>query len=439
MIWPPAFPIYSVLVWTPLAGALLSVCLGEGRASTRRKLSIGCACLSLALASTLALAIEPGAGPRELRRWVPPLGLSYDLSTDPFGSLLTLWVALLALLALASAGSRELGRRAICLIFITETALFGLVAASDGALFLAFYGTALLALTLLLGRFDDMKSFFLFQSAGASLAVAFVTIFYHLDRVQTGAPSAELARFSSLVTFPAFHNRMFLLGAAALAFAAPLFPFTSWVPRVTAALSTPGRLLVLGGWSLAGTLFFVRAVSPSTPRTQGALVVMALAALSTLYAGLAPRRSGGTPWAPLLVGAQGVVVLGLLSPSAEGVAAGRAAMLQLALALSAIALWKADSEEARGPAFESLIVVAMFVQASWLVLRELWTTEPVVTALAGVGVLSMAARVARALPPLSRRRVVPLLPILGLWILTLLSPSRFAPVDPRAPAPVEEE
>jgi NADH:ubiquinone oxidoreductase subunit 4 (subunit M) len=423
----------SVLVWTPAAGALLAALPGEDRAALRRTLSVGFAALSLALASTVAFTWEPGASPRELRRWIPSLGLSYDLFVDGFGSILVLWVALLALLALVSVGSRELGRRDTCLILLAETALLGLATASDGALFLAFYGAGLLVLTLLLGRAEEMKTFFSFQTAGATLAVVYVAISYHLTWVQTGFPSAEIARFSSLVTFPFFQSRMFLLGAAGVAFGAPLFPFTSGVSSATSALTTPGRLLLLGGWSLAGTLFFVRAVLPSYAGSDGALFVMVLAALSLLYAGLAPRRS----WAPLLVGFQGLVVLGLLSPTAEGVAAGRAGMLQLALALSTLALWKADSDDARGPAFTSGIALAMFLPASWFILREHWSAAPALTALAGLGLVLSMFRLVRALPPLSRRRSVLLLPLLGFWILSLLAPSRFLPADTKSPATAE--
>jgi hypothetical protein len=47
--------------------------------------------------------------------------------------------------------------------------------------------------------------------------------------------------------------------------------------------------------------------------------------------------------------------------------------------------------------------------------------------------------VVRTLPPLSPRRSVLLLPILGFWILSLLAPFRFLPEDAKAPATTEEE
>ncbi len=435
MSWPPASSILSVLVWTPAAGALLSALPAEDRWALRRKLSVGSAALSLALATTVSLAFEPGGSPRELRRWVPSLGLSYDFFVDGLGSVLVVWIAFLALLALVSVGSRELGRRAACLILLAETALFGLATAGDGAQFLAFYGAGLLALTLLLGRVGEMKKFFLFQAAGATLALVYIAISYHLIWVQTGFPSAEIARFPSLVMFPDFQNRMFLLGAAVVACAAPLFPLTSWISGAASALAIPGRLLLFGGWSLAGTLFFVRVVLPAHGRSEGAHYVMVLAALSLLYAGLASRRT----WAPLLAGFQGLVLLGLLSPTSEGVAAGRAGMLQLALALTTLALWQGDSEDARGTALTRGIAVAMFLPPCWVVLREQWSTAPALTAIAVLGLLLAMLRPERTFPPLSRRQRLLLLPLLGFWVFSLLASSRYLPVDSRTLATAEEE
>jgi NADH:ubiquinone oxidoreductase subunit 4 (subunit M) len=425
MNWPPA--ILSILVWAPALGAVLCF-LGSG--THRKRIGTVTAALSLALAAGLALTFEPEASPQELRRWIPPLGLTYDLQLDGFGSLLILWISLLALLAMLSSGARE--RHIESLILVSETALLGLATASDGALFLSFYGAGLLSTALLLGRTEAVKPFLVFQSAGAALAVVSIGVSYHLARIQTGFPSAEIARFSSLVTFPDFQTRMFLVGAAVVAFAAPLFPFTTWVKAQD--LTTEGRLLLLGGWSLAGTLFFTRSILPAYAGGGGAWLATALAALSVLYAGIGSRFS----WAALLVGFQGLIVLGLLSPTADGVAAGRAAMLQLAMVLSALALWTADTDE-RGPAFTSAIAIAMVLPPSWLVLLERWSDAPVLTALSGLGLVLMMFHLARMLPRLSWRRSWLLLPLLALWTLTLLAPSRFLPGGSSKPAALEEE
>ncbi len=426
MSWPPS--ILSVLVWTPALGALVSAIPGES--GHRRKIGVGFAALSLALAAALSFGFDPGASPRELRRWVPPLGLAYDLHLDGFGSLLILWVALLALMATIAPGSRD--RRETTLVLLAETALLGLATAGDAVLFLSFYGAGLLTMALLLAREEAMRTFLVFQSAGAALAVVSIGVAYHMARVQTGFPSAELARFSSLLAYPDSRGRMFLLGAGVVAFAAPLFPFASWVRA--REITTEARLLVFGGWSLAGTLFFVRTIPASYVEGEGARFVMALAALSLLYAGLGSRLS----WAPLLVGFQGLVVFGFLSPEVEGVAAGRVGMVQLAVTLSTLTTWTADSKEARGPALTSAIAVVMFLPPSWLILRQHWSGAPVLVTLAGLGLVLSMIHLGRSLPPLSRRRCLLLLPFLAFWAFTFLTPSRFLPAGSTAPS-LEEE
>jgi hypothetical protein len=155
-----------------------------------------------------------------------------------------------------------------------------------------------------------------------------------------------------------------------------------------------------------------------------------LAVLSLLYAGLASRRT----WAALLVGCQGLVALALLS----GVALGRAGMLQMALALTALALWTGESEDARGTIPGGLALV-MFLPTAWLVLRERWSASPATATLAGLGFFLMMFHLVRALPPLSRRRAVLLLPVLGLWVISFLTPSRFAAEDANADSVLEEE
>ena len=424
MSWPSS--ILSVLVWSPAVGALFVALPGEGR--LHRRTAIGFAAFTLALAAALALTFDPAAGPRELRRWIPPLGLTYDLALDGFGSLLVVWIALLALVAIASA---PLERHSEILILVAESALLGLVTSGDGVLFLSFYGAGLLAIALLLGRPESVKPFLVFQSAGAALAVVSTAISYHLERIQTGFPSAEIERFSSLVTFPDFQARMFLLGAAAVAFAAPLFPFTAWVKDKE--LRIEGRLLLLGGWSLAGTLFFARAIAPGYPGGGVSVFVTTLATLSLLYAGIGSRLT----WTPLLVGVQGLVVLGLASSTAGGAAAGRAAMLQLAIALSAMAIGTTDGDE-RGPSATSAVVIAMFLPASWLILSNRWSDAPLLVSLSVMGLALMMFHAGKALPPLSRKRGLLLLPLLALWTLTLLAPSRFVP-EAAGASLVEEE
>ncbi|MGH9335553.1 MAG: proton-conducting transporter membrane subunit, partial [Vicinamibacteria bacterium] len=397
-------PALLILAWIPAMGAVAAAMLPERRAALRRFLALGFALLPLA-----AALAHPS---RELRAWVPALGLDYDLAiATPFASIAVVWIPVLAGIALLSMESSELGRRTASLVLLAETSLLGLLTSGDAALWLGFYGGGLLTGTLLLERAGAMKKFFFFQAAALALMSGIAWISYHLNWVQTGFPSAEIARFASLVGYPDFEGRMFLLGAAALALACPLVPFTAWLAESAEALPTPGRLLLLGGWSLAGTDFFSRGILPSFSRgAEGSANAMAfLAALGTLYAGLAPYRGARERrWIPLLVGFQGLVVLGLLSPSPEGVAAGRSGMLHLALALTALALWSSEgrSSVSERPtlwtrALRFALLSMVFLPTWWVVLREEWSRSSTIAAIAGMGLALMVVRLVRTLPPLT--------------------------------------
>jgi NADH:ubiquinone oxidoreductase subunit 4 (subunit M) len=411
------FPALAVLVFAPAAGAALAA-LARGR--LRRAISMGFAGAVLALAFFLAF----DAPPRETHRWIPSLGLSLDLALDGLGPLLTVWIAVLALLALLVTPS-ESGPRPTVLVLLVECSLLGLAAASDGAAFIAFFGVGLLAIALFGGRSREMMAFSISQSAALFLALAVVTLVYHLARVQTGFPSADVARSSALVLYPAERARMFLLGAGAFALAAPLFPFAWWVSGVASSLPTPGKLLLFGGWSLVPGLFLARFLGAG----EHAAPVVAVAVGSLLYAGLASRRS----WAALLVGCQGLTVLGLLS----GTAAGRAGMLLTPLALAAVVLWIDERGETAG-AIPGSIALVPFLAPAGLILGERFRESPATSALALLGVALMLFHLRRILPPLSLRRGALVLPIVCLWALTLLSPSPFVPSGPN-PAVAEEE
>src|SRR5262245_55771414 len=139
--------ILAALVWMPARGALVSALAGKrGEGRLGRKIAVGSATITLALAAALSLAFDPAASPRELRRWVPSLGFAYDLGLDGLGSIVVLWIALLGLMAMIAPGSHD--RRTTSLVLIGETALLGLATAGDGALFLSFYGAGLLAAAL---------------------------------------------------------------------------------------------------------------------------------------------------------------------------------------------------------------------------------------------------------------------------------------------------
>lgn len=460
---PPlaALPTLAFLLWAPAAAAALGIALPARRDGLRRSLGVGASLLVLALAVETALRLGSESEVREIWTWIAPLGASYDLRVDGLGVWFLLWIPLVATLSLIA--ERETGGPLTTgLILVAETGLLGMVLSGDALLYAGFFGTAVLAFTLLARASGAMKRFFFFQSLGLSLVLAFLLLCFHDIFVQTGFPSGDLSRVSTLVMYPAEESRWWALGFLAVLPALPLFPFSSWVESAVEGSSTRGRLFLLGGFSVVGALFLTRVVEPALPAgaPSGATMAATFGALSLLFAGIFPYR--GAPrrfWVPLLVGLQGWTVLGLVSLSPEGVAAGRLSIFHTALAVTALALASeaaTDDEEspvsrgakliAFGVVLGVLVLPSLGANASWtswasspgwptwwIILREQWGRSPGLAAVAALGWLLLIVRLLRGVPTLargvaagasSRRRRWLLVPLLFVWIYLAAAPDR---------------
>jgi NADH-quinone oxidoreductase subunit M len=464
-----ALPVLTFLVWTPAVGALLALALKNERASLRRSIAIGAAlvALALALAAFAFLELGPGSPYREIVPWIPPLGASYELALDPFGSVFTLWVALLVPLVLFSERPEPLDRVTAALLLFGETALLGLFVSGDFILFFSFYGGGLLALSLLHRRPGAMKSFFVYQTAALALQGGLLLACFHLAWSETGFPSAEIARLSSLVTYPDLQSDLFLLGAVAFAFAAPLFPLAAWLKESEESLSAPSLTFLLGGWSLAPASFLVRIVLPAFPlgASEAGGVVSLFAALSLPVAGLVPYR--GTKersFLPALAGLQALSLLGLLSTRSEGVLAGRMGLLELGLGMTALALWTAGAGSTEGLPLTrasrmsalGVVLAVLYLPGEsglpvwWNVLASSWERSPGVALVAGAGLVLIGLRLLFQVPALARAfhrnrraRLLLLLPLFAWWLLLAGSrpvTARLAPASPPAkPGILDEE
>jgi NADH-quinone oxidoreductase subunit M len=444
MTSPSALPVLSLLLWIPAWGALLALCLG---ARARRAVALASAAIAVLVSGFVWLGSSASPPLRELRPWVPSLGISYELATDELGGALALSVALVALVALTASDPAEGDGRSAFLLLVGESALLGVVMARDVFLLLAFLGASILSFTFLASRTRALR-FFLFQSAGLLLATGFSLTWYQLALVQSGFPTGEILRFAGLVTYPDFECRTFLLGAAAACFAAPLFPFGSWLQDTVDSFTPSGRALFFGGFSVVSAVILLRLVLPSVPvgRSECSGLPVYLAALSTIYAAVVPAR--GEParsFVPILVGAQGIVMLGLLSSDTAALGAGRLSLIAVALGLSAFALWS-DGEshgDLRLPKWVAALLILFVVwlpsgggaPSVWVILRSYWERFPLATALAAVGSAGMALRLVRTHPLMARRRgnLLRVLPLLAWWLVAAASLP-----GPGAPTPAEE-
>ena len=441
---PLPIPMLSALVFAPAIGALVVALLPEGRARLRRVVALVFSLASFAMASTLVLDRWPDDVIRdslvERYRWVSTFGASYELGLDGLSILLTAWVSLLALVALVSERSEVTDRSATALVLCCESALLGLFLARDVFLLLAFLGAALASLALLLGRVSpsSMRRFFFFQAVGLVLLFGLAAVLSHLSYVQTGFASGALLRWEGLVLFPELETRCFFVGAAAIAFLGPQLLVLFWLPGALFTLSTSGRILVTGGYSLVGAYLLFRFVLRLVPRgaEAGSSSLLAFALIGLVFVAIAPWRSHGRglSWERLLVAYQSLVLFGLMAFREEAIAAALVLLPHQAGAMTALALCTAETDATKREIPAGVMEKTLFalscaslfaIPSVGRVLSAQWARSPFVTAAVFLGTIVLALRIVRWALNWSRhdhlwptRRRVVLLPVLVycLWL-----------------------
>ena len=287
-----ATSLTSILIWLPIAGALLIWMLPLSRYATG----------SLALLFSLAEVgfwIEQaarfnfsssGLQMEERAKWFGDLGVSYHVGVYGF-SLFLVGLTVVAMAACTGYGfwvGRDRSRAYFGLMLLLTGATVGVFEAQDLLVFYAFFEAMLIPLYVLIGvwggakRMEATIKFVIYTMSGSLLMLAAI-IGYGLK-----------AGTFDLVDGPASASRWLFLGfMLAFVIKAPLFPFHGWLPdayreappEVSAVLSG-----VIAKAGLYGMLRIAIAKFPD-PTSFYRTTVLALAAAALVYGSLLAFRS----------------------------------------------------------------------------------------------------------------------------------------------------
>jgi NADH-quinone oxidoreductase subunit M len=282
----------SILIWLPIAGALLIWLLPLSRYAT------GSLAMLIALAE-VGFWIEQaarfdfsGAGVQmaEHAKWFGDLGVSYHVGVYGF----SLWLVGLTVVAMAACTGygfwvgRDRPRAYFGLMLLLTGATVGVFMAQDLILFYAFFEAMLIPLYILIGvwggarRMEATIKFVIYTMAGSLLMLAAIVVY-----------GLKAGTFD-LVDGPASASRWLFLGfMVAFVIKAPLFPFHGWLPdayreappEVSAVLSG-----VIAKAGLYGMLRIAIAKFPD-PTSFYRTAVLGLAAAALVYGSLLAFRS----------------------------------------------------------------------------------------------------------------------------------------------------
>jgi NADH-quinone oxidoreductase subunit M len=288
-----SWPLLSVLIFLPLAGALLLFLLRSDRAARVGALLVTVvnAALSLQLYTGFNAATAQYQFAEDLA-WVPALNIRYTLGVDGISLLLVLLTTLLMPLCVLCSW-RAIGVRVkefFACILLMEAAMLGVFVALDFVLFYIFWEAMLIPMFLLIGVWGGPRKvyasvkFFLYTLAGSVLLpVAILALYLHSTPHTFSIPALMGQPYSATL-------QAWLFAAFFVAFAVkvPMFPFHTWLPAAHVEAPTAGSVLLASVLLKMGAYGFLRFCLPMTPLgvVEFAPYVLALSVAGILYGGL---------------------------------------------------------------------------------------------------------------------------------------------------------
>jgi NADH-quinone oxidoreductase subunit M len=285
--------ILTLLILTPLAGALLTLLVPKGQPAWIKGLALGFTLLTfvLSLHPVCYFLEKPGYQFIEEHLWSSDLGLHYLVGIDGFSLwLVVLTTLLMPLVVLFSMGSvKERLKSYYFFMLALEAGMLGAFLALDVFLFYIFWEGMLIPMYFLIGIYGGQRriyaaiKFFLFTMVGSVLMLLAMIYLYY----QAGQ-SFLLSQWMGLSLEPSTQLILFVAFALSFAIKVPMFPVHTWLPDAHTEAPTAGSVILAAVLLKMGTYGFVRFAMPLFP--EGLMMVrpllVVLAVIGIIYGAL---------------------------------------------------------------------------------------------------------------------------------------------------------
>lgn len=343
---PLGYPILSIIVFTPLLGALLLLLL-RGR-ETVRWTSLLFTSAALILSIPLVNNFDKTTHHMQfLERylWIPSWGISYAVGIDGISILfilLTLLLSILSVLVSWTAVETKVKEFHIALL-VMETAMLGVFVSLDLFLFYVFWEAMLIPMFILIGVWGGSRrvysaiKFFLYTFVGSVLMLIGIVVLYF-----NGNGTLDITVLSSIQYPMKLQYWLFLAFFAAFAVKVPMFPFHTWLPDAHTEAPTAGSVILAGILIKMGAYGFLRFSIPMFPAATGVFIIpiMILSVIAIIYGALIcfAQKDLKRLIAYSSVSHMGFVTLGLFAMNAQGVEGGILQMLNHGIITGALFL-----------------------------------------------------------------------------------------------------
>jgi len=326
--------ILSVILFTPLAGAVLLLFVKRNQENAIRWIGNVSATLGFVVAVPLWFWYEPMAGTWQLverARWIPSIGAEYHLGVDGFSVLLILLTTLMGAIAVLSSWTAITERVKEYYIFmlVLQTGMLGALMALDFLLFFLFWEVMLVPMYFLIGiwgggrRLYSAIKFFIYTLVGSVVMLLGILALYFFNYAATGTYSFDVTLYHQMTVPFDLQRWVFLAFFLGFAVKVPMFPFHTWLPDAHTDAPTAGSVILAAVLLKMGTYGFIRFSLPILPDASRYFVplIIGLSVIGIVYGALVALAQ--TDWKRLVayssVSHMAMVMLGMFALNPLGV------------------------------------------------------------------------------------------------------------------------
>ncbi len=269
------FPVISVIVFTPLAAALIILMMPAERKDLVRTIALAAATFALSLSLWVFFSYDKAAGGYQFiehYNWLPTFGITLYFGVDGISAPLVLLTGVVMFTGVliswgehnehVSAGIQDRPREFFAFLFVLATGVFGVFASLDLFMLFFFYEIAVFPMYLLIviwgwiqtREYAAMKlTLYLFM--GSVVALVGALAMYWVAGHNTGVYTFDMLQLEKAGFSTSFQNLWFLPVFFGFAVLGGIWPFHNWSPDGHVAAPTAvsmfhaGVLMKLGAFA----------------------------------------------------------------------------------------------------------------------------------------------------------------------------------------------
>ena len=270
---PIAFPILSMLVFLPVAGALLITVLNKRRREYVRLVAAITSVATGAMSVWLLTEFDgDDAGFQFVSKhpWIEQWGISWHLGVDGISLFLIVLTGVLFPLAIMGIDPHNddpaQDKPYFAWLLLLEAGVMGSFMSLDLFLFFVFFEIVLVPMYFLIGgwgyegRVYAATKFFLYTMIGSAfMFVSIMATVFIASKNGVGRVTFDLVEIAEHADFAASTGRWLFFGfAVAFAVKVPIFPLHTWLPDAHTQAPTAGSVILAGVLLKMGTYGLLR-------------------------------------------------------------------------------------------------------------------------------------------------------------------------------------